>query len=295
MRRKIPSTTALLCFEAAAKCENFALAAQSINMSQSAFSRQVQELEKHIGQSLFKRQRQRVYLTAVGRMLAGELSPLLEQMEISLLQASSHTNPYGAINIGTYPTLGSRWLMPLLAVFSQQQARTTFNTITYLDNQQIDDNVIDICIAQGDPPWSGYRADFLMLETLVVVAAPGVQAGLLLGGEEELLEQRILQHSTRPESWRIWFNSLHKTLPMEPIGPWFSQYEMLISAVKDGLGIALIPELLVTQELSKGELVLAHPHKVTPPSGYYLLTPEAKVGMARIEAFRQWILNRVPD
>ena len=287
MRRKIPSTTALLCFEAAAKCENFALAAQSINMSQSAFSRQVQELEKQLGQSLFSRRRQRVYLTDAGRMLANELSPLLQQLEISLLLASSHTNPHGAINIGTYPTLGSRWLMPLLAKFSQHQARTTFNTITYLDNQHIDDHVIDIGIVQGDPPWSGYRADFLMAETLVVIAAPGSHQVI---DENQLLEQRILQHSTRPESWRIWFNSLNKLIPMEPIGPWFSQYEMLISAVKDGLGIALVPELLVDKELANGELVLAHPHKVTPPSAYYLITPEAKVGMARIEAFRQWLL-----
>ena len=52
MRRSIPSTTALLCFEAAARTENFAQAANDLNMTQSALSRQIQTLEAFIKQQL---------------------------------------------------------------------------------------------------------------------------------------------------------------------------------------------------------------------------------------------------
>ncbi len=60
MRRRIPSTTALLCFEAAARTENFAQAANDLNMTQSALSRQIQTLEAFIKQQLFMRIKQRV-------------------------------------------------------------------------------------------------------------------------------------------------------------------------------------------------------------------------------------------
>ncbi len=290
MRRKLPSTTALTCFEAAAHTQNFALAAQAVSLSPSAFSRQIKELEKHVGQPLFIRQRQRVKLTSTGSMLLAELTPILESLEVTLLGASNRNNPYGAINIGTYPTLGSRWLMPKLSQLSRQQAQLSFNTITYLANDQIDANLIDIALVQGDPPWSGFRADALMPESLVVITSPELLSHPL-GHAQDLLKQRILQHITRPASWQIWFDSLAEELTVAPLGPMFSQFEMLINAVIEGLGIAIVPKVLVTNELADGRLILAHEHEALTKSGYYLLTPKVKVGTARIEMLRDWLLG----
>jgi len=292
MRRKLPSTTSLTCFEAAAHTENFALAAQAVNLSASAFSRQIKELEKHVGQALFIRQRQRVKLTSTGAMLLAELTPILESLEVTLLGASNRNNPYGAINIGTYPTLGSRWLMPKLSQLSKQQPQLSFNTITYLSNEQIDPNLIDIALVQGDPPWTGYRADAFMPESLVVIAAPEL-VNQTQTQAQDLLEQRILQHVTRPASWQIWFQSLGEELAVAPLGPLFSQFEMLINAVIEGLGIAIVPKVLVTKELADGRLVMAHEHEAVTSSAYYLLTPRVKVGTARIEMLRQCLLEVV--
>lgn len=289
MRRKLPSTTCLTCFEAAANTENFALAAQAVNLSASAFSRQIKELEKHVGQALFIRQRQRVKLTGTGTSLLAELTPILEALEVTLLGASNRNNPYGAINIGTYPTLGSRWLMPKLSQLSRQQPQLSFNTITYLSNDQIDVNLIDIALAQGDPPWRGFRADALMPETLVVITSPKLLSRPL-DHAQDLLQQRILQHLTRPASWPIWFSRLAEELAITPLGPMFSQFEMLINAVIEGLGIAIVPKVLVTNELADGRLILAHKYEAKTDSGYYLLTPEVKVGTARIEMLRAWLL-----
>ena len=153
MRRRIPSTTALLCFEAAARTENFAQAAKDLNMTQSALSRQIQTLEAFIKQQLFMRIKQRVKLTDAGKTLISELTPQLEQVEATLLKVRSHGNLEGAVNIGTYPTFGSRWLMPKLMEISQELLRFTLHTITYLANKAIDPSLIAIAIVQGDPPW----------------------------------------------------------------------------------------------------------------------------------------------
>lgn len=294
MRRKIPPTAALLCFEAAARSGSFAQGARAMNLSQSAFSRQIQGLEAQTGQTLFKRERQRVQLTGAGEMLLQELSPLLEALEAAFYRLRTRDNPYGALNIGTYPTLGSRWLMPQLAGLAQAQPRLTVNTITYLDNAEVDASLVDLAIVQGDPPWPGFRADLLMPETLVAVAAPGLLEAPLQDAAR-LLDHPALQHTTRPLSWQIWFGDLGEALPARPTGPLFSQFEMLIDAVKYGHGVAILPELLVARELAEGTLVPAHPHRCTPASAYYLLTPQAKTGTSRIERVRAWLLEQAPS
>ncbi|WP_435660153.1 LysR substrate-binding domain-containing protein [Leisingera caerulea] len=290
MRRKIPPISALLCFEAAARAGSFAQGARTMSLSQSAFSRQIQSLEAQTGQTLFKRDRQRVQLTAAGRMLLEELSPQLEALEATFYRLRTRDNPYGALNIGTYPTLGSRWLMPHLAQLAREQPRLTVNTITYLDNAQVDASLIDLAIVQGDPPWPGFRADFLMPETLIAVAAPGLP-GTPVRAASSLLDYPALQHTTRPLSWQIWFEDLGEALPVRPTGPLFSQFEMLIDAVKYGHGAAILPELLVRRELDDGTLIQAHPHGCIPASAYYLLTPQAKAGTSRIERVRSWLLE----
>lgn len=294
MRRHIPSTTALLCFEAAARTENFAQAAASLNITQSALSRQIQTLEAFVKQALFTRARQRVRLTSAGTSLLAELSPQLELLEATLLKIHAHDSSDGALNIGVYPTLGSRWLMPKLIELARAQPGLTLNTITYLSNTDIDPSLIDLAIVQGDPPWQGYRADFLMSETLVAVASPSFISRPVID-PLALLEHRIIQHMTRPDSWPIWLQSQGLALPRRIIGPMFNQFEMLIDAVKGGHGLAIIPHILVEKELRSGVLIMVHKHIATPTSAYYLLTPMVKTGTPKIERLYNFFLKDVSE
>ncbi|WP_298851957.1 LysR substrate-binding domain-containing protein [uncultured Ruegeria sp.] len=294
MRRRIPSISALLAFEAAAKLQNFARAAEELNLSQSAVSRQIQSLEDFVGQSLFHRSKQRVRLTTAGIGLMADLSPLLEEMELSLLKVKTHDSEDGSLNLGVYPTLGSRWLMPILMQPKADLARSSFNLITYLKNSEIDSSLIDLAIVQGNAPWPGFRADRLMPETLLVVGAPDILPGSV-DDPTALLDCRILQHATRPRSWEIWFENLGVPLNRKIIGPVFSQFEMLIDAVKSGHGIAIIPRVLIHKELANGTLIPLNPFEASTESAYFLLTPDRKVGVARIERMRSWLLENAQD
>ncbi len=290
MRRRIPSITALLCFEAAAATESFARAAETLHLTQSALSRQIQILEQFYSQPLFVRARQRVRLTSAGRQLAAELSPLLQDLEMLQLTMLAHNEPGGAINLGIYPTLGSRWLMPRLRDLFNAHDNLTINTITYLSNEELDPSRVDIAIAQGNPPFTGFREDYLMSESLIVVAA-NTFLDTPVVDPYELLNYRCLQHTTRTETWQIWFESAGLNLPNSPTGPMFSQFEMLIDAVKAGHGIAIVPHVLIEKELASGELVKVHEHECAPASAYYLLTPSVKVGIQKIERVRDWFLH----
>jgi len=230
-----------------------------------------------------------VKLTGAGRQFLGELSPQLEQLEATMLRARSSPDDSGALNIGVYPTLGSRWLMPILMRLAEENTGFTPNTITYLQNDQIDPDLIDIAIVQGDPPWRGYSADFLMSETLVAVAGPEL-IPKPLKQPLALMNFRVLQHTTRPQTWQIWFAGLGITLDQEPLGPAFSQFGMLIDAVKRGYGVAILPRILVEEDLADRSVVLAHEHMEEPSSAYYLLVPNAKIGNGRIERFKKFLM-----
>lgn len=284
----------MLCFEAAARSQSFSRAAEDMHISQSAVSRQIQILEAFVGQSLFVRNKQRVRLTSAGASLLAELSPTLENLELVILKNKSRDDMHGALSIGVYPTLGSRWLIPQISDIHTALPRHNLNMVTYLDNSQIDPSQVDLAIVQGDPPWKGYQVDLLMPETLVLISSPELLAAPL-EDPFKALEYRILQHSTRPQSWDIWFKHQNLKLDRRIIGPTFSQFQMLIDAVKAAHGIAIVPKILVEVELRGGSLIKAHDFEARPSSAYYLLTPDAKIGVARIDKLRRWLLQNAKN
>ncbi len=290
MRRTLPSTMALICFEAAARHESFTQAAIDVNLTQSAVSRQINILEELLQQKLFERIRQRVKLTTAGQHYLLQVQPLLETLEVETIRMPSFQAISGGLNIGTYPTLGSRWLLKHLMTFAAEFPDISTNTITYLDNSQFDQNTIDIGIVQGNPPWPGCQHEYLMPEELAPVISPKL---IFDANENEdiLSSHRLLQHTTRPLSWDIWFESAGIQKPEMQSALYFSQFEMIIEATIAGHGISMLPVILVQRELADGRLKLAHPHIARSASGYHLISPNTKSNAKKVEAFRQWILS----
>ncbi len=77
MRRSIPSIQGLICFESAAKHLSYTYAAQELCITQSAVSRQIQQLEDFLGVELFIRTRHGVELTIAGQQYFKSIKPYL--------------------------------------------------------------------------------------------------------------------------------------------------------------------------------------------------------------------------
>ena len=89
-RRLIPDVTTLQAFECAARHGSFTQAAHELNLTQSAVSRQIKDLEEQLGVLLFERVRQRVVLSDDGRRFLPEVRKLLHQTEETMLRAMAH-------------------------------------------------------------------------------------------------------------------------------------------------------------------------------------------------------------
>src|SRR6478752_4779018 len=90
MRRSLtPDMVTLQAFEAAARHENFSRAAEELNLTQSAVSRQIADLEQQTGLKLFERIRQRVVLSEVGQRFLPEVQDLLLRSERLMIEAAA--------------------------------------------------------------------------------------------------------------------------------------------------------------------------------------------------------------
>src|SRR5690606_29359985 len=130
MRRKIPSTHALACFEAAARHESYTRAAQELAMTQSAVSRQISGLEAYLGVELFRRTRHGVVLTASGADFARQTGRLLESLERAALDAAARQGGGGTLMLGVVPTFATRWLLPRLPDLARRHPDITLHLET---------------------------------------------------------------------------------------------------------------------------------------------------------------------
>ena len=114
MRRKIPSTQALQCFEAAARHESYTRAAQELALTQSAVSRQITALEESLGVLLFRRTRHGMVLTPGGTEYARQVRQRLDAIERDTQDVMTGQGSGGTLRLATVPTFATRWLLPRL-------------------------------------------------------------------------------------------------------------------------------------------------------------------------------------
>jgi LysR family glycine cleavage system transcriptional activator len=141
--------------------------------------------------------------------------------------------------------------------------------------------------------WAGTRVVRLMPEVVVPVCAPALLQGASSLDAAALAALPLLQQSTRPNAWREWFEAAGVSdsiaSPVAMAGPRFEQFSMTAAAAVAGLGLALVPSLLVEAELARGELVLAHPSALAQERHYYVVLPGEKDLRPVAQLFVDWL------
>ena len=289
MRRKIPSTTALICFEAAARHESFTKAAQELSLTQGAVCRQIGGLEAFLNVELFQRSRRGVKLTEAGLSYSRQVATQLDAVERDTLSVMGQQGS-NTIELAVVPTFGTQWLLPRLKGFQREHPDITVNLTNRTRPFLFADTPFDAAIYFGDTDWPGTQAHRLMGENPVPVCSPALLAGRAQLDAHAIAQLPLLQQTTRPYAWRQWFNSLGMNLSRDMTGPRYELFSMLSQAAMHDMGIALIPPFLIQRELEEGRLVVANAHALASHKAYYLMIAERKVESASMKAFRDWLV-----
>lgn len=290
-RRFLPSTSMLLAFDMAARTGSFTAAARELRLTQGAVSKQILALEELLGVELFERAHHAVTLTDAGRTYAKEIRSALDQILAATMRVLAHPTG-GTLNLAVLPSFGTRWLMPRLPGFLEENPGITINFVTKLNPFDFRNEPLDAAIHFGTPGWPDAECTYLMGEEVIPVCSPQFADRYRLDDPADLARVPLLHLASRPGSWSDWFEA-QGVQGEDAEGMYFEQFLTVAQAAAAGLGAALLPRFLVEKELERGELVQVFDRPLRREQGYYLVTPHENGEFAPVIAFRDWLLRAV--
>lgn len=241
-------------FREIAKTNNFTKAATNLFLTQSAVSHAIKDLEEEAGTQLFERLHRSVKLTPAGELLLREIQPIIEEFE-SVEARLPDLEKQPPLKIASCITYAQTELPQLLRRFSVNHPEAHFNVQVFPASESIarlETGEVDLAFIEGKVQQVSFQAKKIADYRLCVVAAPDF-------AEEQLslpeLLQRPLLLRERGSAVREAFESFVVLQGFKPFPIWESvDSQALVSAVKAGFGLSVLPYRLVKEELLLGKL-----------------------------------------
>ena len=283
---KLPPLTAVRAFEAAARLQNFSRAGEELGMTQAAISYQIRQLEQRLGRALFVREKGRVRLSETGQRLLPTISGAFAAMGDAFAAISS--DDAEVLTISAAITLGGTWLSARIGRFQLRYPDLAVRLLMSNDLVDFDATSVDVALRTGNGHWPGLRTDFLFRSHVTPICSPVFLDANHIATPADLLRAERL--APNDPWWAGWFAAAGIGTPPPPRQgiELDSQLQESI-AVQGGFGIALMTPLYWRTELETGRLVRPFETIYEPGTGNYLVHRDNRVGVRKIERFREWL------
>ena len=240
-RRHLPPSSALHTLVTVARTGGFSRAAQELDLTQSAVSRQIAMLEDWLGATLFDRRGRRVALNARGRAYVEAVEPALRTIRRATAALVDRPSER-VVELAVLPSFGMRWLAPRLARLSERHPDLVVNFAARIDEFDFADERFDAAIHAGAANWPGGDHTLLFEEAMTPVAAPARLSARPVRTAADLLAHPLLHQAARPDAWRAWFAAQGvEAGEVARASPSFAHFLMMAQAAVAGAGVALMP------------------------------------------------------
>jgi LysR family glycine cleavage system transcriptional activator len=278
----------LRAFEAAARLLSFKRAAEELNVTPTAISHQVRQLEEAIGIRLFERRTRQVLLTAEGQVLLPVLREGFDAFA-RVIEALSRKQRRKTVTLSATPAFAAKWLVPRIADFRASRPDIDLTLLATLEVVDLDSGAADLALRYGNGPYPGLIAEPLVTDRFAPVA--NRRLGIRKPSQ---LKSATLLHSDwhrkdpRNPTWANWL----KLAGVEGVDPRaglrFSDETHAIQAAVAGTGIALHSLLLVAEELKTGTLVVPFGPEI---AGFtlHLVRSSGRPPTEAMEAVQVWL------
>jgi LysR family glycine cleavage system transcriptional activator len=281
----LPPLDALRAFEAAARLGSFSAAANDLNLTHGAISRQVAKLERWLGERLFDRQARGVALTPQGQRLHQRTS---EAFALIADSSDRWIERRGAaiVRLTSIPSVSSLWLMPRLRAFEGGDPALRIEFVVEHRNIDLEAEGIDLAIRCGRGSLPGRISVRLFEEQCFPIASPALAASLGSGSPERLLALPLV-HDSDASGWRAWFAEHGLDYRPRPQDRRFEDYNLVLDAAAHGLGVALARPPLAGDVLRSGRVVAVDPRTALNPVSYWLDRPASRLRPSSAELARR--------
>ncbi|WP_213878722.1 LysR substrate-binding domain-containing protein [Pseudomonas sp. dw_358] len=282
----------LVAFEATARLGSFRAAADELHLTTGAVAQQVRLMEQKLGMELFQR-------LARGTRLHPHAHGFFSKVQLALGLINEATRdltaPYAsgaALTLSTTPAFASRWLIPKLAQFNE--AEPDVSIMIDASNQQRalhGPHAVDMAIRWGAPPFEGCHAQRLHEGDAIAVCSAPVKKRHRWKTPADLAHDAPLIADSH-DNWSKWFTVFDCpgwTSRVQTV----SQTSLAIEAAERGLGVALVPPVLVADALANGSLVraLSTRYRLATEAGFYLLTAHEPPASSDLAKVVRWLVQ----
>jgi DNA-binding transcriptional LysR family regulator len=285
----------LRVFHAVAEAGSFTHAGDTLNLSQSAVSRQISALEEALQVPLFHRHARGLILTEQGESLNRTVREVFAKLAMTeALLTESKEKPAGRLKVTTTIGFGSAWLAPRLQAFLDAYPEVSMTLL-------LDDTDLDLAMREADvairmhPP---KQPDLVQRHLLAidwhVVASPEYLKRMGTPQKAEDLDNHkiILFGNYRPPVPDVdWLAEIGRR-PGSPRKPLLEVNSLtaMLQAAKSGLGIAAVPDYMHAE--AEG-LVRLLPDVKAPKVDVFFVYPEELRNSKRVAVFRDFLLARL--
>ncbi len=274
---------ALRAFEVSARHLSFTRAAHELNLTQTAVSQHVKNLEQRLGKPLFRRVPRGLMLTDEGMALLPTLVDAFARMS-STLESFKGAHKREVLSVGAVGTFAVGWLLPRLRDFQTRHPLVELRLFTHNNRIDLAAEGLDCAIRFGDGQWTGLQTRHLLAAPLAPMCAPLLAHRIRTVND---LGRETLLRSYRAEEWTQWFEAAGARAPLLT-GPVFDASQVLAEAAAQGAGVALLPVPLFGRDLQSGRLVRLFDVEVDV-GGYWLTRLKTRRRSAAMKAFQDWL------
>lgn len=286
MRR--PNLNRLSTFDAAARHLNFGLAARELNVTQGAVAQQVRALEADLQSRLFERLPRGLELTQIGRSYYARVHRALVLIDEATHDICPSTDK---VTLSVPPSLASKWLVSRLVNF--QEAHPDIELVTIASEQLANfrSDGVDIAVRLGEPKFStGLEFQHLADINLCAVCTPTLAEKVgAIETPADLASFKLIEDGHN--SWAGLIETLEGRARPNTIK--FNHSALAIDAALAGQGIALVPSILLKDELAKGLLISVWSDTTPNRSGYFVLYPrKPKAPRKARDTVVRWLIQQ---
>lgn len=255
--KSLPPLASLLPFEAAARLLSFSRAAEELNLTQAAVSRQIRALEENLGIVLFQRRNRAVFLTDAGREFSLSLGQALHDVASTAdrLRGAAGKNE---VVLLCQPCEAFHWLMPRLSNFHRQFPQIELKMVTWASPLTDFQGYFDVAMQSANRDHGLHPLLFTAADEVFPVCSPRYLQGRTAIGLDELASHTLLHHDALPAyqlEWDTWLAQFGHELPATARGLAFDHYSLMLHAAVEGHGLAMGWRRTSQRMLDSGMLV----------------------------------------
>ena len=286
---QLPPLKGIVAFEVVARLGSINKAADELNVTASAVSHQIANLEGFVGRKLFERTSRGLVLTSVGERYRTDVTGALAIIA-SAAQNARASEGIEILRIHVAPSFASLWLMPRLPAFLAAHPDLRVELSAAFSDSDFSRGEVDLDIRYGAVRGGDLYVETIFSEEILPLASPALLKRAKVREPSDLLAQPLIVSTVNVVQWARWFAAHGVPLSPNTYALQFDRTQLALDAAVQGLGVALDSARLAEGSIKRGELIAVfRDRKGIEVHAHHLVYPKTHGQRKKVGRFVAWI------